>query len=234
MPRKNGHKRTREEREKARKELWDLRVIGWSRPQLAAHFNISLNQVDSDLRHLCRETKKERAEEIDEYRDMCRQREWQVRKLAWEEYQLSKRKKAVCRACDEDTQKDCLVCKGEGVIEVIVPGNVNYLKLVHECDEALRAIDGVDLEKKGINLDAAIKINMSMDEWYEEQRQIALEAGEHFGRPDRIKMELERRRLELEKKEGNGIVLDDGEQRVLPIGLKEIKDEETNGTEDKT
>lgn len=202
----------------------DLRLKGWNRPQLAERFGITPGQVDYDLRLIYKEWERERCETVEASRNQARQRELQIRRLAMEEFELSKKRRAVCRACDDDTQKDCPVCQGNGVIEIIVPGNVKYLEIIKDCDEALRAIDGVDQPTK--SLSAVVTTSLSFEEFAAEQKQLALEAGEHFGKAERIKLELEHRRQEIEKKMGKTEPVDDGEQRVLPLGFKELP---TNG-----
>ena len=218
-------------------EMRKLRIIGgWNRWELAQHFGISSTQVDRDLEAIRKEIDEENKKDyqkIEDFRNDAREREFQVRRLAWHEYMKSKVKRVACRSCDDDTQSKCKVCKGDGVIEIEVPGNPAFLAVVCRCDEALREIDGVDVPTR--HEVESIVGSFNLEQFIREQVKLK-ESGEYVDPRERIKLEMEKRRQELEKKlasdaEQIQTILDNGEQRVLSIGIQAMP--EDNGSEEK-
>lgn len=142
-----------------------LYLQGWSRSQLAGKFGISASQVDYDLNKIRKESQKERFSEIEEARDLARQRAWMVMRLAREAFDRSRYKVVMCRACHGDSKKSCEVCKGAGRIEVEVPGDPDYLQFILKVLSDLRKLDGLDVPvnvpnhntNANITLDAVIR-----------------------------------------------------------------------------
>lgn len=140
-----GPKRNKEKRAEDLLLMQDLYLQGASRAQLAERFGISVKQVDYDLKKIRQEWQKERFSEIEEARDMARQRALSVMRLAWEAFDKSKRKSVRCRACNGGGKKACTVCKGMGRIEEEVPGDPDFLRLILKVLRDLRKLDGVDM-----------------------------------------------------------------------------------------
>ena len=220
-----GAKRSRDQRARDLTEIWELRKIGWNISQLARKFNLSRQQILYDLKTLRKQAEAERAETIEQDRDMAREREWQIRKLAWERFELSCWRTAACRTCTEDTQQDCKVCRGTGAVQVEVPGDPRFLSIINYCDRAIRTLDGLDMPSRH-QIDS---VNTNIDIFKIMQEQVrASNLDKGYSTGDRIERELERRIAALDQPNNT-----EDKSKVLPIGLKEMI-RETNGEQSHT
>jgi hypothetical protein len=156
-----GPKRSEEQRTEDLVSMQHLYLQGWSRASLADRFGISESQVDYDLKKIRKESQKEWFSEIEEARDLARERELMMLRLAWEAFHKSKNKVMTCRACHGDGKKTCAVCKGTGIVEVEVPGNPDYLRVILKVLSDLRKLDGVDVSVNVPN--RTTPVNLSLD-----------------------------------------------------------------------
>lgn len=177
----------------------ELRLLGWNRVQLAERFNISLGQVDYDLRKIVKMWERECIDSTETLRNKARLRHEQLRKLAVEEFMKSKIREVKCRACDEDSRADCANCQGSGRITVEVSGNPLFLRIINDIDRELRQLDGLDAAKKIIS--AHVRAETTLEELIKDKAAKAKRLGIDFDRPDKIELELKRRLQRIDIKE---------------------------------